>query len=237
MKQLMALSVLCASLFPLTVIAEDKTYLEDKTVVRLSETASKEVAPDRLKTVLRFEFQGKDSTNVQNRVNKKLAAALKTAKKESAVKTSTGTYNVQQVWNSNLRRHDAWKASQTLMLDSANQEALLELAGTLQKDGFMMNGLSYYLSLDKAASMRDELITASLKRVQNRVKIVSKQLGLSNSRIAEVNVDRSHNNRPQPMPMMRNMAMESMSKSMAAPVAAAADQTVGITVNAVVHLW
>jgi len=237
MKQLMALSVLCASLFSLPTIAADKNYIEDKTIVRLSETASKEVAPDRLKATLRFEFKGKNTSTVQSRVNQKLATALKIAEKVDEVKASTGSYNIQQTYNNNLRRHDGWKASQTLVLDSGDQEKLLKLAGTLQKEGFMMNGLSYYLSLDKSASMRDELIKASLKRVQNRIKTVASQLGLAHNRIAEVNVDRS-NHRPQPVPMMRAMAMEGMaSDSMAAPVAAAADQTVGITVNATVHLW
>ena len=98
-----------------------------------------------------------------------------------------------------------------------------------------MEGMNYYLSQDKAASYKDELITEALKRLKARAETIAKQVGLPHVNMVEVSISNEYN---RPEPMMTRMETFSMAKSvsMAPPVAIGGDETVALTINATIML-
>ena len=238
MKKLLSTLALL-SVLPLSANAADGDYYEfikRKTILNLSETAEKEVEQDRIRATLRIEEEARESAMVQNRINKAMQEGVETAKKYKNIKVSTGRYNVNERYNSKLRTNDGWKGAQEIILDSDNKEDILELVQKLQKSGFNMSGMSYYLSREKAASYRTELINEALKRVQDRAASVSKQLGAKHWHVGSVDVSGSNNARP----MMRTMGTMKMSlnesTSMAAPVVESGEDTVNVTIRVAVVL-
>lgn len=238
MKKLLSTLALL-SLLPLSANAVDGDYyefIERKTILNLSETAQKEVEQDRIRATLRIEEEARERAMVQNRINKAMQDGVETAKKYTNIKVSTGRYNVNERYNAKIRTNDGWKGSQEIILDSDNKEDILELVQKLQKSGFNMSGMSYYLSREKAASYRTELINEALKRVQDRAASVSKQLGAKHWHVGSVDVSGSNNARP----MMRTMGTMKMSlnesAAMATPVVESGEDTVNVTIRVAVVL-
>ncbi|MBI1364165.1 MAG: DUF541 domain-containing protein [Proteobacteria bacterium] len=205
----------------------------DVTVVSLTESASRKVAQDRISTSLRVEDRGGDPASLQGRVNDKMSRALSLARRYNKVDVSTGGYSIYRI--SSNDEPPQWQASQSIELDSADATVLLNLAGELQKLGFLSSGMTYYLSREKAASLTDDLLEEALKKLMERAQRMGQVLGKTNVQIAEV----SYGNGgyvPRPM-MMKGMAMESARASFAAaPVADGSDQSVDVNINATVYL-
>ncbi|MFT7432587.1 MAG: putative secreted protein [Alphaproteobacteria bacterium] len=228
----------CAMAFTMTANAKDTGYyqfIDNKTVLNLSESAEKEVEQDRIKATLRIEEESKINTTLQNRINEKMTYAVSIAKKYTDVKVSTGAYRVNQRWNAALKKNDGWTGSQEIILDSANKELILDVAQKLQAQGFNISGINYYLSREKAASFRTALINEALKRVQDRAKSVATQLGASTFHIGSIDVSNQQVTRPQMRHnMISEMAMDS--KSMAAPVVEGSEERVAVSIRVAVIL-
>lgn len=228
-----------ATLLPSITFAKDAGYynlIESKTVLNLSESAEKEVEQDRIRATLRIQKEARENYTVQNTINEGMQEAVSIAKKYDKVKISTGRYNIKERYNSKMRTNDGWKGSQSLILDSAEKEDILELVQKLQTLGFNMSGMNYYLSRDKAGSYRTELINEAIKRVQNRAASVAKQLGAKHWHIGSVDV--SGGNRPSPV-RHHTGSMEmvmSDSKSIAAPVVEGTEERVSVNIRVAVIL-
>lgn len=233
---ILALAVLGFSL-P-AVADDDKAQLATEyTKLHLTESAEKEVEQDRFKATLRFEKEGTYTHEIQDEVNRAMQKAVSSAKKVKELKVSTGRYNVNQVWDHKERKNVGYKASQQLILDTTDKTELLELAGELQSQGFLMENLTPYLSRQKQASYRTELIQEALARVQDRAQQIAKTMNKSGVHLSEVMVDSQNTVAPRPMFMARGMAMESaMMDKAAAPVVEADDQLVKINISVVVLL-
>lgn len=207
------------------------------TVIYLSETATKKVSQDRIMANLVIREEGKDATRIQSRINRSMADALKTIKREKAVEVSTGAYSVHPKWNSRSERNDGWEAQQNLSMNSEDAATVLDLVADLQGMGFHVQGLNYYLSNDKRRSFRDDLLTDAISHIQKRATKVSKQLNLENVHIAEISLT-GDTNRPQPMmrTMMKGGMEMAMDAAVPAPVAESSDEEVNLTVRATVYL-
>lgn len=232
MKSL-ALSLLAATMLVSAPAQAQQIQLlpEGQTLLALSVTERMHVAQDTLHASLRIEAKESNAKALQDKINKAMDKAVKTAKAVSDVKTSTGYYSVyQQGTGPDGRQNIQWHGSQTIDLESKNAEALLTLAGNLQEMGFAMNNLSYQLSTEKADEARDSMMETAIKRATVKAERAAKALGKSDVDIALVNVD-ANTSIGQPMMMMkaRGMAMDSM--EMAAPTAEAGESEVTLTVT------
>lgn len=215
--------------------------MDGRTIVTLSATEQQEVSQDRLSATLTINHEGRDPATVQAYINEKMRDAVKKAENTSGVKVATGGYQVYKTWydpnpavNGGKDRPAKWQGNQALTLDSANAEALLTLSGEIQKMGFATEGLNYYLSREKAESLKDELIARALDTIRARSNNIAKQLGMGKVQFAQVNFDG-----PPVMvqPKMMRMAMAAGAEAdMAAPVAKAGESSVSVTVNVVVIL-
>lgn len=207
---------------------------EGHTLLNLSASERQTLPQDLLMASLRIEVDSADPVKVQNDINQAMEKALAEAKGVTAVKASTGGYNVYK-YNPD-QRTSVWRGTQTIELESKDAAALLKLVGEIQKSNFVMNGLNYTLSPEKAESVRDELMTKALQKLQEKAALVAKTLGKSGYELTDVSIDGGG----PVMPMYKTMAMrgnmEGAAMDMAAPVAEPGEADVSLSVSARVLL-
>lgn len=218
-------------LTPLSLVHAQTASLlpQGQTLITLSVTERSQVAQDELLAELRVEVEDRDARAVQDAINSAMAEALQLASGSSNVDVSTGHYGVYQFNRQPQasRPDPVWRGTQHIRLISKDAAALLELAGDLQEQGFVMNQLSWRLSTEKADEVRDSLMEAAIARAQSKVQRAAAALGKSDFDMASVNVDGAMDFSPPVM--MRAMAADS--REMAQPVADAGETEVSLTIS------
>lgn len=243
-----AMGLALAGAVALPVMAADRDD-DTSTSVRLSAEARRMVPQDRLQATLNIEASAKTAVAAQAAINSKMQAALAVAKRVEGVKPTTGGYNVWKQyenepqpkpgmtgWTPEQReKHAYWQANQQLNLDGADKEVVLKLVGTLQEQGFAVQGLNFYLSREATDALRDDLTEEALDTIKQRAERMAKVLGMRTVRYAQIDLD---GNRPPVMPMMaRAMKVEMMAADAgSAPAAQAGESEVAVTVSAEVKM-
>ncbi len=199
------------------------------TTLALSARADKTLPRDRLHAELRVEAAGADPVRVQNEINRRMAAALARAKSAAGVSVETGGYAVYPERDSK-GTITGWRGGQVLRLASGDFPALLGLVGTLQGEGLALSDLSAELSPAAAKAAQDELTDAALKDIRARAARIASALGTRVERYTELHVG---NAAVPPVPIR---AMAAAAPGVPAPVAAAGEATVSVTVDATVLL-
>lgn len=253
MRHINVIIVFASVLLPLLASAQERVDVkpfDGNPVMTLSAQAYRRVAQDRLVATLQIEKSAKDVTEVQKFINTKMQAAQAVAKKVDNLKVTTGNYSVYKQyspepnmadgkpWTPEQREKNSfWQASQQLMLDGNDRDALLKVVAALQKDGFAVQGLSYYLSREAGDKLKDELAVEALETIKQRAEKMAKALGSKDVQYVSFDVNDGFGGAPQPV-MMRAMAkggaMPEM--DMAAPVAEAGESEVTVNINAQVKI-
>lgn len=205
---------------------------DGQVILNISAEERKEVEQDLLVGNLSYIVTNREAAKVQDEINTMMAKALAEAKLVTEVKTSTGAYQVYETTDERSKEQQ-WRGQQSLTIKSKDSDKVLELAGKLQKLGLTVDGLNYMLAPETAVEVQDNLMEAALKQLQARADRAAKALGKTSAELRDVSV----NSAGLPyQPMMRsNMVMMEMgaaAKDMAAPVAAAGDTTISLSVNA-----
>src|SRR5258708_275024 len=165
-------------LLALPAQAQGKPAAEEGAVMlRLSESAGRQVTQDRLRANLRVEIGGADPRSGQGQVNAKMAGALERAKAVAGVRVETAGYYVYE--DRSLRRGSRWWGNQGLALTSADAAALLALVGQLQDDGLVMGGLAYELAPETRRRIEAELIPEAIQKLKDKADITSHALRLT----------------------------------------------------------
>jgi predicted secreted protein len=246
MKRLtVPLAALLLSLTPFaSAQAQDLNTLldipEGATLISLSATERVEVDQDLLVSTLSIEARNADATVLQDEINKVMTKALEEAKAFKTVKISTQSYQVYpyEYVPDNQKNGEKpqivreWRGSQSLMMKSKTPDDLLKLAGVLQKMGMNTTGLSYTVSPELMEETQNSLLEAALKKLKTKAERTAAALGKSQADLLNVNVDVG-GYYPQPMMMARGGMESAMdAKAMAAPVAAAGQSDITLSVNA-----
>ena len=223
-------------------LAQDNTTTlppAGQTFFDISVSEHESLPQDTLGAELRYELDGTSANDIQDRINKNMAAALAEARKVTSVKTSTDNYNVYMYDTGEttdprtgqpVKTAKKWRGAQSIRLESTDSTKLLELAGKIQSMGFVMNGLTYSLSREKSDSVGDELMTRALKSLGQKAKLAASALGKNTYDIVSVTVNNAAP--PPPYVMARAMAKSAAIEGMAAPVAQASETDVTLTLNA-----
>ena len=244
MKKILLSAALIGS-FAWPVMAQDNvvTLPNGHTALNISATARVEVEKDLLIGSLRIQHEAKSSKEVQDYINKAMKKAIDAIKNVPSLKVETGNYYVNPDYRyikrdsegNQKRILDKWRGSQTATIKSQASEDVLKLAGELQDMGFMMNGLNYQLSPEKYEKIRDGLMETTITKLNARAKRVGKALGKKNVDLVEINIDAHGGHQPRPVyarAAKMEMSMMSSDAAMPAPVAAAGETTVSMTINA-----
>ncbi len=249
LKFLMAGTALMVATLPVAARANDKD--DGSTTVQLSAEARRMVAQDRVQATLAIEATGKTAEGVQKDINAKMQAAKKLYDAVADVKPTTGGYNVykdyepeptpkkgEAGWTPAEREaHAFWRGSQEIQLDGVKSDELLALIAGLQKEGFAMRGLNFYMSRAAEDSVKDALIVEALGNIQARAKNIQQALGMKTIRYARIDLG---DQGVRPMPMARGAMMMkaemASADAMPAPVGEAGETEVVINVSAEVKL-
>ncbi|MEM7618166.1 MAG: SIMPL domain-containing protein [Pseudomonadota bacterium] len=229
--------VAVATLLPFSPAKADQqdpilTLPDGQVILNISATVRQEVEQDLLVATLRYSAENRDAKKLQNEINEAMQKALKRAKEEDKeiVKINTGAYNVYERTD-NRTKEKKWYGQQTITVKSKDSEKILKLTGDLQEMGLKMTGLNYTLDPKTAVKVQDDLMEDAIKELTARADRVAKALGKSSAEIRELNTS-SQSYMPQPKHYARSeMAMTASADSMAAPVAAAGEDTISMTVN------
>lgn len=241
MKQFFLATVMTMA-FAIPAVAQDNMVMlpDGQTALNISATETVEVEQDLLVASLRIQHEAKSAREVQDHINKAMAAALQKAKAVTSVKVETGQYYVHPDYRfvkkpdgENEQVLDQWRGAQTITMKGKEAADILTLAGALQDMGFMMNGLDYQLSPEKYEEVRDGLMEVTIKKLNERALRVGKALGKNKVDLVEINVDAMQNT-PRPMYARAEMAMASdmAVAKMAAPVAESGETSVSMSISA-----
>jgi predicted secreted protein len=200
-----------------------------ETEIHLTEQATRMVAPDRLRAVLRIEAKGASGRQVQADVNRRMEAALAKAKSRADVTAETGSYGVSRDFS--VKGSEAWIASETLTLSAQDFAAVLTLVGELQSDGLLMTSLQFYLAAETLKAAESALTAAALAALRARAQDVAKDLGMAVDRYKSITIGNAGDG-PRPIPLARFSAASASAPAMPPPVAEAGEETVSLAVNA-----
>lgn len=204
----------------------------ERTKLHFKEVANVQIVQDRYKAVLRYEVRGEKSDEVQGQLNQMMEKGTNVAKGKSEVEVSTARYNVRKNWDGKLRKYSGWTAYQELILDTENKEEISDIVGELQKEGFLVSNFNAYLSKDKKAEYRNQLIKEALSRVKIRADLVASEMGKDSAKITEINID--SNRFPSPGPRVYHSRISEM--SLKAPTIEESKQNISVTISVVVVL-
>lgn len=206
-----------------------------QTLLHISATERQEVEQDLLVANLRYEAQNTDAAKLQNEINEAMDKALKEASKVQSVKAITQQYYVHRRTDPRTKA-ESWQGNQGLVIKGLKPDDVLDLAGEIQEMGFIMGGLSYTLSPDKAESLKDSMMEAALAKLKARADRAAKALGHSTAELKEIQVEGSGPiYSPQPYRSMARMEMAE-SADMKAPSASPGETTLTLSVSASVLL-
>jgi predicted secreted protein len=198
----------------------------EATVLRLSESGEVTRAPDELRLTLRAEARGRDAADVQAQVNRAMQAALARAGGVAAVRATTGGY-----WTNRDGESGQWTASQALSLRATQATPALELAGALQGEGLLMDGMAWSLSPETARAARQEAGRLAIEALRARAAAVAAQLGMEVAGLRSLTLDTPET----PMPRMA-MAMRAARDTAPPPASAPEEVAVSATAQAEVLL-
>jgi predicted secreted protein len=201
-------------------------------VLQLSASASDEVPADEIHITLFTERQGNDSATVAQQLNQQTQQALDTARSQSLVKVSTGSFSISPSTDRD-GKIIAWRGRSELVLESQDFTAASKLAGDLGNQ-MQVADVSFSLSRDKRQQAEARLSDLAIAAFRRKADTASKAFGYHGFSIREVQLGHSDSIR-QPRIAMMSMAAAPMAKMSAVPVEGGTT-TVSVDVNGSVQM-
>jgi predicted secreted protein len=161
--------------------AADKMPSPGDTILHLSARAARMVTPDQLHAVLvvqtNSDHEYDNPYNVQDDINRRMAAALERVHRTPSVKSIMGGLNVHRGGGKSASKK--WRGSQTLTLTSTAPIDLLSLASELERSGLVTEGFAYQLSRESQRKFEDELTTEAITELRRRAGLIAAALGVA----------------------------------------------------------
>ncbi|MFT9418521.1 SIMPL domain-containing protein [Acetobacter sp.] len=212
--------------------AQDNT--EPYTRLEIHATGTTEAAPDKLSARFRAESQNRNAASAQGDVNAVVKKATDEAARNTDIKTAVLQYSVYETQPEKGRPY--WTASQTLSFSATDGKSLLPLAGQLQAQGLILEGLEWSLSDEKRQSLFLDAEKKAITELKKQADTLAQSLGLRVARFVQISV--SDQEYPRPMPIMLRAAVAGVANDAAgaSPSSTAEAQTVRADLRATVLL-
>ena len=169
---------------------------------------SQEVTNDWMQAVVGITDEDVDSSRLADRINATMTKALATAKAADGVKVKSGGYSTHPIHEKGKLRR--WRASQDLILESGDVEAVSKLVGTLQSE-LQLRSIGFSVSPERRREVEDELVAKVLAAFRARAEIVRKSLAARSYEIVQISINTQGGVERRHAPMMA-MEMDSMSQ-------------------------
>ncbi len=173
------------------------------TEIHMTQQATRQMAPDRLRAELRVEAAGADARQLQADINQHMQGALDKAKAHTEITAETGAYSVNRDFSSKDKAR--WQASQSLILTARDFAALLDLVGDLQGDGMLVSQMEFFLARETLAAAQSALTASALDALRTRADEVAGRSPLMVDHVEDITVGNATAN-ANPVPMMRMRA-------------------------------
>jgi predicted secreted protein len=212
-------------------VAEPPTpFPKDQVSFRVE--AKREVPNDWIAATLGVEEESSDVAGLAARVNQRMAAALALVKGDQRLQVSSGAYQTQPVYD--RTRIVRWRASQDLVIETAEVDVLAQMAGTLQAQGLLLRGISFSVSPETRKRIEDELILEVLSLFRERAGLMARGLGRRGWNLMSLALGEWA---PPPMPFhqTRGMAMEAADAAVA-PAFESGRSTLRVEANASIEV-
>lgn len=208
------------------VSAEPAQPAAAPTVLHLTQPAERRLPRDRLHVEIRAEKTGAEPRAVQAAINAAMAAGLAAVRQVAGIDVQTGSYAVYRT--APQKGPPEWVGSEALSLTGGDAGALLDLAGKLQSQGFVMSSLAYEVSPKALHEAEDALTAEALAALERRAATIAQQLRLSVLSYRDLTVGNAQSEGgPRPL-----MAAAAGATAMPAPVAAPGEASVRVAVSA-----
>jgi predicted secreted protein len=207
-----------------TVVAPDPKNRASFSVER-----SREVANDWVTAVIGTSDEDSDAARLADRVNKTIESALGVAKQARGVEVKSGGYETHPV-HDEKGKITRWGASQDLILETRDVDALSELIGKLQSK-LILRSIVFSVSPETRRKTEDALIGDALTAFQERAKKIQQGLGARDYEIVSLSIQTPGGGGPVPA----YAEMRSMAK-VAAPSFEAGQSTLTVRVDATIEL-
>lgn len=158
----------------------------DKNRASFQVEAVREVANDWATARMSVQAEGKQAAQVAAEVNAAMTRAIARAKRAKDVEVRSGGYSTQPVYDDG--RVIRWRASQQLVLESGDTDALSALIGDLQSTSVNLVGIDFGIRRETRQSVEDALISDALARFRARAALVAKGLGADDWTLVDVSV-------------------------------------------------
>jgi len=196
---------------------------------RFQVESTRDVENDWITAVVGITAEDANPAALADRVNREMAWALEQAKAESRVKAKSGGYSTFPIHEKD--RLARWQASQQLILEGSDVDAMTALVGKLQAR-LQLQSFQFSVSEAKRKKVQEELVSEALAAFRARADLVAKGLGASGYALDDVSVETGSPGYPMPMRMEMSMAKADM----AAPAVEAGTSRVSVTVSGSVVL-
>ncbi len=200
--------------------------------VEFSVSASREVANDLGRAVLRAEAEHEDAVALGDEVNGRMRWALAQLQAFPAVEPRTGTYQIRGVFNKNRFSH--WRASQFLELRSSDAAQLGAALGRLQSR-LQMQAMGFEVSPPRRRAVEDDLIATALASFKARATLIRDQFGARSYRLVNLVVSTSGQGTVPEPSVTRIQSLERV-RTVQPPAMAAGKSKVTVTVSGMIEL-
>jgi predicted secreted protein len=207
---------------------------QNTTVLHLNQRAERHVPRDRLTIELRLETTGAQARQVQAELNRRMAALLPKAQSVTDVAVETGDYQSYEAGPADPKSKapPQFHAVETLRLISRDSGAALDLAGRLQDGGMEIGDMRFDVAPETLHAQQQTLTDEALNGLTARARAIAGTLGLRVIQIESLTVGEV----TQPGGGIRPMMMARAAAPMPAPVAAAGEGTLLVTIHADIAL-
>jgi predicted secreted protein len=217
MKRLLALVFL---------LAATTAFADDKSTVGLQAQADRDVPNDQVIAIVVAEEGGRDPAALASVVNRRMSAALATAREYPAVRARSAGYQTFPMYKDG--RIESWRVSQQLRLESRDFALMAELLGKLQRE-LLVRGLSVGLSSETRRAAEDALVGEAIAAFRARAALVRQALNAAEYRIRHIDVGASG-------APIRPMAQEGLRAMAAAPSVEPGTTQVAVSVTGTIEL-
>ncbi|EHH67931.1 SIMPL domain-containing protein [Gluconobacter morbifer] len=193
------------------------------TELDFSVTGEARALPTLLTVRLSGQQDSSSAAEAQKALNTRMAKALQTASAQDGVEARAGGYSMTQITLDHGTSR--WTARQEMQLSGTDSVRLLSLAGALQAQGLMLEGLDWSLDAHTREQLLQQARTTALRKVRPQATESAETLGLHVLRLKQVRVS---SNEPGPRPLMM---MARMADAGPAPQRTLEEQTIRVDVS------
>jgi len=202
---------------------------DPKNRVSFSVERSRDVANDWITAAIGTSDEDSDAARLADRVNQTMDWALGVAKSARGVEVKSGGYETHPV-HDEKGKIARWGASQDLILEGSDVDAVSELVGKLQSR-LLLRSIAFSVSPQTRRSAEDALIGEALAAFSERAKRVQAGLGARDYELVSLSIQTPGGGGPIPVYARGAMMME-----VAAPTFESGQSELSVHVDATIEL-